>query len=54
MFDVFALIVVLAAIRIQVESPDYLSFVPEGLYSFNMVVVCKYYDLMVYFYTFPI
>lgn len=39
MIDVFVLLVTLASFRISVESPDNLRFLPEGLYSINMMVV---------------
>ena len=39
MVDVFVLLMTLASFRLSVESPDHLSFLPEGLYSINMLVV---------------
>ena len=39
MVDVFVLLMTLASFRLSVESPDHLSFIPEGLYSINMLVV---------------
>ncbi len=39
MVDIFVLLMTLASFRLSVESPDHLSFLPEGLYSINMLVV---------------
>ncbi|KAL7538989.1 hypothetical protein ACHAXR_008950 [Thalassiosira sp. AJA248-18] len=39
MVDVFVLLMTLASFRLSVESPDHLSFLPEDLYSINMLVV---------------
>ena len=39
MVDVFVLLMTLASFRLSVESPDHLNFLPEGLYSINMLVV---------------
>ena len=38
MVDVFVLLTTLASFRISVESPDHLAFLPEGLYSIQMLV----------------
>ncbi|KAL9181701.1 hypothetical protein ACHAXT_012044 [Thalassiosira profunda] len=42
MVDIFVLLVTLASFRIEVESPDHLSFLPEDLYSLNLMVVPKW------------
>ena len=39
MVDVFVLLMTLASFRLSVESPDNLSFLPDSLYSINMLVV---------------
>eukprot|EP00581_Thalassiosira_minuscula_P006165 CAMPEP_0183743138 /NCGR_PEP_ID=MMETSP0737-20130205/65061_1 /TAXON_ID=385413 /ORGANISM="Thalassiosira miniscula, Strain CCMP1093" /LENGTH=2172 /DNA_ID=CAMNT_0025978745 /DNA_START=179 /DNA_END=6698 /DNA_ORIENTATION=+ len=39
MVDVFVLLMTLASFRLSVESPDHLNFLPEDLYSINMLVV---------------
>ncbi|KAL7530846.1 hypothetical protein ACHAXR_010146, partial [Thalassiosira sp. AJA248-18] len=39
MVDIFVLLMTLASFRLSVESPDHLNFLPEGLYSINMLVV---------------
>ena len=39
MVDVFVLLMTLASFRLSVESPDHLSFLPEGFYSIQMLVV---------------
>jgi len=39
MIDVFVLLMTLASFRLSVESPSHLSFLPESLYSINMLVV---------------
>ena len=39
MVDVFVLLMTLASFRLSVESPDHLNFLPEGLYSINVLVV---------------
>jgi len=39
MVDVFVLLMTLASFNLSVESPDHLTFLPEGLYSINMLVV---------------
>jgi len=38
MVDVFVLLTTLASFRISIESPDHLAFLPESLYSINMLV----------------
>jgi len=38
MVDIFVLLVTLASFNISIKSPD-LSFLPDNLYSFNMLVV---------------
>ncbi len=38
MVDVFVLLTTLASFRISIESPDHLAFLPENLYSMNMLV----------------
>jgi len=39
MIDVFVLLMTLASFRLSIESPDHLNFLPEDLYSINMLVV---------------
>ena len=39
MVDVFVLLMTLASFRLSVASPNHLDFLPEGLYSINMLVV---------------
>jgi len=39
MIDVFVLLMTLASFRLSIASPDHLNFLPEGLYSINMLVV---------------
>jgi len=39
MVDVFVLLMTLASFRLSVASPNHLNFLPEGLYSINMLVV---------------
>lgn len=39
MVDVFVLLMTLASFRLSINSPDHLDFLPEGLYSINMLVV---------------
>lgn len=42
MVDVFVLLMTLASFRISIDSPDNFSFLPDGLYSVNMMVVPKW------------
>jgi len=39
MIDVFVLLMTLSSFRLSIESPNHLSFLPESLYSINMLVV---------------
>lgn len=39
MVDVFVLLMTLASFKLSVESPDNLSFLPDSLYSINMMVI---------------
>jgi hypothetical protein len=39
MVDIFVLLTTLASFRITIESPDHVSYLPEGLYEINMLVV---------------
>mmetsp|Transcript_13641 Transcript_13641/g.38382 ORF Transcript_13641/g.38382 Transcript_13641/m.38382 type:complete len:1474 (+) Transcript_13641:286-4707(+) len=39
MIDIFVLIVCLAAFRVSVDSPTNFAFLPEGFYSFDLLVV---------------
>jgi hypothetical protein len=39
MIDVFVLLMTLASFRLSIASPDHLNFLPDDLYSINMLVV---------------
>lgn len=39
MVDVFVLLMTLASFALSIESPEHLNFLPQGLYSINMLVV---------------